>query len=106
MVLHFRLPGTSLPQVCGGPLSGSYQFYNASFRWGPTEYEGSEHTIESHRFALELQAMHIRTDKTYFSLQSAIESGAVLIISYFFEVVQLVYLFSYHKYCRNFTLRL
>lgn len=75
------------PKLRGGPLcSETYDFYTLVFRWGPTDAEGSEHMLDSCRFALELQAIHVKENSNFGTLSKAVAANAVLIISYFYEV--------------------
>lgn len=49
------------PTLTGGPLGDAiYKFSCASFRWGPNNDEGSEHTIDNNRFCLEVQICNTR----------------------------------------------
>ncbi|XP_017772078.1 PREDICTED: carbonic anhydrase 1-like [Nicrophorus vespilloides] len=77
------------PTVSGGPLKSSYRFNVAQFKWGPTDEEGSEHTINSKRYAMELQLMHIKGEQIYENLDCAVRDRAVLFISYLFDVTPL-----------------
>ncbi|KAH8331449.1 hypothetical protein KR074_003642 [Drosophila pseudoananassae] len=43
------------PKISGGELGGRYKFLEASFKWG---LHRSEHSIDSHTFSLEMQALH------------------------------------------------
>lgn len=74
------------PKICGGPFTDTYEFYNLVFRWGPTDVEGSEHMIDSKRYAMEVQATHIKTDNKYVDIAAAANCKAVLIVSYLYEV--------------------
>ncbi|XP_060653914.1 carbonic anhydrase 1 [Drosophila nasuta] len=47
------------PHLRGSLLHDNYYFVEASFKWG-----GSEHTISSRRFALELQVLHAKNAAT------------------------------------------
>ncbi|XP_049764347.1 carbonic anhydrase 2-like [Schistocerca cancellata] len=50
---------TSAPALSGGPLGeGCWPFAWAEFHWGPSDDEGSEHTLDYCRYALELQVVH------------------------------------------------
>ncbi|XP_049835113.1 putative carbonic anhydrase 3 [Schistocerca gregaria] len=47
------------PALSGGPLGeGCWPFAWAEFHWGPSDDEGSEHTLDYCRYALELQVVH------------------------------------------------
>ncbi|KAF2880449.1 hypothetical protein ILUMI_25727 [Ignelater luminosus] len=86
VTIYARWSNDVRPVICGGPLRHPYQFFNARFRWGPNDEEGSEHTIDSERFAMELQVTHIKENGKYTDLKQASEDNAVLILSYFFQV--------------------
>ncbi|KAH8372783.1 hypothetical protein KR009_004997 [Drosophila setifemur] len=43
------------PHLSGGELGGIYYFVEAIFKWG---IQRSEHSIDAHRFSLEIQALH------------------------------------------------
>ncbi|KAK9510331.1 hypothetical protein O3M35_005137 [Rhynocoris fuscipes] len=48
----------AVPQECyisGGPLQARYKYEGMQFVWGGSDTEGSEHTINGQRFALEAQ---------------------------------------------------
>lgn len=77
------------PILSGGPLQNCYRFNLAQFKWGPTNDEGSEHTINHKRFAMEMQLMHIKGEKVYATLEEAVTHRAVVFLSFLFEV--------YHK---------
>lgn len=78
--------------LSGGPLSETYQFFNIKFRWGPNHDEGSEHTIDSIRYALEVQATHVKSDAKYGDLISAAEGKALLIISFLYQVTIVIFI--------------
>uniref|UniRef100_A0A1B6C8Q8 Alpha-carbonic anhydrase domain-containing protein n=1 Tax=Clastoptera arizonana TaxID=38151 RepID=A0A1B6C8Q8_9HEMI len=45
-----------VPTISGGPLKDDIYAVNCIlFRWGPNNYEGSEHTLNNNRFSLEIQ---------------------------------------------------
>ncbi|XP_022904906.1 carbonic anhydrase 2-like [Onthophagus taurus] len=79
-------PSNRYPKISGGSLHDTYRFDSIRFRWGPSDDEGSEHTIDSIRFAMEIQAMHIKRDKACFDLTQAAQSHSVMGISYLFQV--------------------
>ncbi|XP_018328335.1 carbonic anhydrase 1-like [Agrilus planipennis] len=74
------------PTVSGGPLCQTFQFLNACFRWGACDGEGSEHTLNSRRYVMELQAAHIKEGYVYKNIETAASDNALLMISYFFEL--------------------
>lgn len=78
------------PKLRGGPLcSETYDFFTMIFRWGPNDTEGSEHMLDSCKFALELQVIHVKEDTCYASLSKAADDNGLLIISYFYQVRQI-----------------
>ena len=76
------------PTLSGGPLGEvEYEFYSMVFHWGPCDAEGSEHTLDGARFAMELQMIHVR--KGFLRPLDVVDSGikeGIVIISYFFQV--------------------
>ncbi|KAB0797006.1 hypothetical protein PPYR_11067 [Photinus pyralis] len=76
------------PAVMRGPRGEKFEFANASFRWGPNDQEGSEHTINYQNYAMELQAIYIKGSRRYCNCSQAAEDNAMLIISYLFQVSQ------------------
>ncbi|KAK4881786.1 hypothetical protein RN001_005105 [Aquatica leii] len=86
VTIYARWDNGIRPIVMGGPCKDKYQFLNARFRWGPNDHEGSEHTINHKSYAMELQAVHTKTDKCYDSLSGAALDNAVLIITYLYEI--------------------
>lgn len=76
----------TVPTICGGPLVEPHQFVHARFRWGPNKYEGSEHTINDNRFAMEVQAVHVKSEYKNCPLVAAAEASAVVIVSYLYKV--------------------
>lgn len=79
----------SIATVSGGPISSCYQFANAKFKWGANDEEGSEHTIDNIRYAMEIQSVHVKPKYQNCSLQAAVQANAVVIISYLFKVTPL-----------------
>ncbi|XP_057331686.1 carbonic anhydrase 1-like [Microplitis mediator] len=74
------------PRIVGGPLKGSYHFNSIILNWGLTDDNGSQHTIDSMRYPLEMQLVHIKAE--YDSLEDAIVSKnkeSVAIVSFLFE---------------------
>lgn len=77
------------PNITGGPLTETFDLVALRFRWGANDYEGSEHTIDCVRYAMELQAIHIRqvmnapcSDEM--SMMAC--PGTTMILSYVFQV--------------------
>lgn len=86
MVLYAFWNDNKAATICGGPLKASHKFFNARFRWGPTDDNGSEHTIDFKRYSLEVQATHLRCDHSFHDMNKAVEDNAVVIVSYFYQV--------------------
>ncbi|KAK5650485.1 hypothetical protein RI129_001514 [Pyrocoelia pectoralis] len=86
VTLYANFGNGSRPEVSGGPCDESYEFLNACFRWGPNDYEGSEHTVDCGSYAMELQAIHVKGGRTYCTLNQAVEDNALLIISYLYQI--------------------
>lgn len=74
------------PSLFGGPLKEDYNFLNIRFRWGPNDIEGSEHMINSAKFALELQAAFISERSSTEDILIAAREGSFLMLSYLFMV--------------------
>lgn len=74
------------PAISGGPLNEVYNFFMLTFRWGPTNIEGSEHTINNTRYAMEAQAVHVKADINFDTVSKAAAACGLVIISYFYEV--------------------
>lgn len=77
------------PWLQGGPLSDAYDFLKILFHWGPSNDEGSEHTVDYVRYPMELQAIY--TKRGLKSPSDAIVFGAkdnIAILSFFLQVEQ------------------
>lgn len=74
------------PFIRGGPLKKIFQLQEIRFRWGPNDYEGTEHMINHKRYALELQAFHICPECSGVALEKNAEKGHLLIISFMYRV--------------------
>ncbi|KAL2714787.1 carbonic anhydrase 3-like [Vespula squamosa] len=80
--------GCAHPFIKGGPLTDIYNFHSMMFHWGPSDNEGSEHTINHVRYAMELQFIHVK--RGFFSPLQAVLLGAkdgVVIVSSFFNIM-------------------
>ncbi|KAK2588632.1 hypothetical protein KPH14_006400 [Odynerus spinipes] len=80
--------GPRYPSIEGGPLTDIYNFHSMRFHWGPSDSEGSEHTINHVRYAMELQLIHVK--RSLASPLHAILLGAkdaVVIVSSFFDIM-------------------
>lgn len=81
VIIHAKFIDRPRPFITGGPLyNEKYEFHNIRFRWGPCDDEGSEHTIDFRRFALEMQVAHVQPNK------NKSDNNSVAIISYLFQV--------------------
>ncbi|XP_023014175.1 carbonic anhydrase 2 [Leptinotarsa decemlineata] len=89
VVVYAAWPSGRSPSLVGGPLAEDYSFVNARFRWGPNDHEGSEHMVNSTRFAMELQAAFVKTSFGSEDILEAASSGALLMLSYLFMVTPL-----------------
>ncbi|XP_014612121.1 PREDICTED: carbonic anhydrase 13-like [Polistes canadensis] len=76
------------PLIKGGPLTNTYKFHSMMFHWGPSDNEGSEHTINDVRYAMELQFVHVKSD-LFSPFQAAILNAkdGVVIVSSFFNII-------------------
>lgn len=76
------------PQITGEALENvNYVFNRLYFHWGPTDTEGSEHTINYERYPLELHAIYLK--EGYATPMHAHYDGCrngMLIIAFLFEV--------------------
>ncbi|XP_024946140.1 carbonic anhydrase 1 [Cephus cinctus] len=74
------------PCIQGGSLCSAYDCHSMVFHWGPSDNEGSEHTIDYVRYPMEMQMVHLRrgVNENRTNIMDTRES--ILIISYFFEI--------------------
>ncbi|XP_072743312.1 carbonic anhydrase 1 [Anoplolepis gracilipes] len=75
------------PQLQGGPLTDLYDFSHVLFHWGPSNEEGSEHTLDYVRYPMELQIVHRK--RGIKSTLDAIALGAkdgIAIVSFFLQI--------------------
>nr|XP_033330583.1 carbonic anhydrase 1-like [Megalopta genalis] len=75
------------PYIEGGPLTNTYNLWSMKFHWGPTNEEGSEHTIDYVRYPMELQVFHL--SRNFESPMEAIKAEAhdsMMIVSFFFQI--------------------
>ncbi|KAJ9583189.1 hypothetical protein L9F63_022460 [Diploptera punctata] len=76
------------PKLSGGPLgTEEYEFHSLIFHWGPCDAEGSEHSLDNSRYAMELQMVHVK--KGYSSTMDVVDSKdkeGIAIISFFFQI--------------------
>ncbi|XP_050315459.1 carbonic anhydrase 2-like [Anthonomus grandis grandis] len=87
-VLYAKWSGFKRPSLSGGPLEcDTFTFLNLRFRWGPTDDEGSEHMIETKRFALEMQVAFTKdANNTKCDLFESARCGNLLMLTYIFMV--------------------
>lgn len=76
------------PQITGESLDNvKYRFDRIYFHWGPTDTEGSEHTLDYERFALELHVIYLKEGyNTPMEVHYDQCPKGILIIAYLFEV--------------------
>ncbi|KAF7282840.1 hypothetical protein GWI33_001976 [Rhynchophorus ferrugineus] len=87
VVLYGKWNGNIRPFLVGGPLEETtYSFLNIRFRWGPTNDEGSEHMINTKRYAMEMQASFVNDKEQECDVLEAARTGKLLIVSYLFSV--------------------
>lgn len=76
------------PQITGEPLNNvKYEFNRIYFHWGPTDTEGSEHTIDYERFPLEVHFVYLKEGyKTPMEVHYDQCPQGIVIVAYLFEV--------------------
>ncbi|XP_070782997.1 uncharacterized protein [Enoplosus armatus] len=74
-------------EVSGGGLNGTYSTIQFHFHWGDTEHHpGSEHTIDGHRYPME---MHIVSLKKALTVQQATEdSEGIAVLGFFLNATE------------------
>ncbi|KAK6617558.1 hypothetical protein RUM44_005146 [Polyplax serrata] len=76
------------PTLTGGPLNHeNYVFNRLYFHWGPTDTEGSEHTLDYERFPLELHVVFLKD--CYNNLMEAHYDNCyngIVIVVFLFEI--------------------
>ncbi|XP_029312481.1 carbonic anhydrase 4-like isoform X2 [Cottoperca gobio] len=74
-------------EVSGGGLDGTYSTIQFHFHWGDTEHHpGSEHTIDGHRYPME---MHIVSLKKGLTVQQATEnSEGIAVLGFFINATE------------------
>ncbi|XP_051161379.1 carbonic anhydrase 1-like [Leptopilina boulardi] len=81
-----KWPSDKVPNVSGGPLSDSYLFHSLHFHWGQSNSEGSEHTFNDQRYALEAHLVHYKS--SYGSLLNATtKSDGIVVIGLIYQVI-------------------
>ncbi|KAL0104585.1 hypothetical protein PUN28_017378 [Cardiocondyla obscurior] len=87
VILRGLWTSTTWPQLQGGPLTDTYDFFNVLFHWGPSNEEGSEHTLDYARYPMELQIVHVK--RGIKSPADAVALGAkdgIVIVSFFLQI--------------------
>ncbi|KAL0271091.1 UNVERIFIED_CONTAM: hypothetical protein PYX00_008301 [Menopon gallinae] len=76
------------PQITGEALEDvNYVFNRLYFHWGPTDTEGSEHTINYERYPLELHAIYLKEGHvTPMDAHYEGSRNGMLIIAFLFEI--------------------
>ncbi|XP_012288830.1 carbonic anhydrase 1 [Orussus abietinus] len=80
-------PEDSKPCLEDGPFHHVYDFHSMIFHWGPSDDEGSEHTLDFVRYPMEMQMVHVK--RGFKSPTDAIVLGAkdgMVIVSCFFQI--------------------
>lgn len=87
-VLYAKWSGLMRPSISGGPLEREvYNFLNVRFRWGADNHEGSEHMVDTKRYAVEMQVAFMRNgENPKCDLLDAALAGDLLMLSYLFMV--------------------
>lgn len=93
------------PNIYGGPLKGIYRFHNMHCHWGKENSEGSEHTINGKRFALECHLVFYNTRYETWKVAANHTNGlAVFAILYsvgkyelYFPSASVTFFYSYLK---------
>ncbi|XP_008281500.1 carbonic anhydrase-like [Stegastes partitus] len=74
-------------EVSGGGLNGTYSALQFHFHWGDTKHHpGSEHTIDGHRYPMEMHIVSLRKGLT---VQEAIEkSDGIAVLGFFINATE------------------
>ncbi|XP_068082943.1 carbonic anhydrase 1-like [Anabrus simplex] len=86
-VIRGEWPSNLQPHITGGPLEFSYEFHSMSFHWGPSDHDGSEHTIDYLSYPLELQMLHCK--RGFRHPMDVVMVGAkdgIVILAFLFEI--------------------
>ena len=59
-----RIPSSDQPTIGveGSDLDRAYDLLQFHFHWGYNDYQGSEHTIDGHKYPLEMHLVHKSKD--------------------------------------------
>lgn len=78
-------PSINIPSISGGGLGADYTLAQFHFHWGCENNRGSEHTVDSGSYAMEMHLVHYKT--SYGSLQEAINySDGLAVLGVFFLI--------------------
>jgi len=80
-----QLSSSAVPSISGGGLDETFHFAQLHFHWGTTSAEGSEHTVNSQAYPLEIHLVHWRESLGNFSNAASV-SGGLAIIGVLLEV--------------------
>nr|XP_012228901.1 PREDICTED: carbonic anhydrase 1-like [Linepithema humile] len=85
--VNVELADRKMPIMRGGPLKDDeYQFMNVQFRWGLSNSQGAEHSIDNTWYSMEAQVMHWNT--RYGSIEKCYEKpDGIAMLSYLMQVV-------------------
>ncbi|KAF4522187.1 hypothetical protein B566_EDAN007335 [Ephemera danica] len=73
-----------LPYIFGGPLHDDFELVSLHFHWGRHNNRGSEHIINSIRYALELHIIH--RNRKYATLAEALKhADGLAVVAFFFQ---------------------
>ncbi|CRL05829.1 CLUMA_CG018856, isoform A [Clunio marinus] len=83
--IAFNFPNAGQAVVSGGPLLGEYKIAQAHWHWGETDGSGSEHLLNSKRYAAEL---HVVTyNSRYASVSDAKDRiKGLAVLGFFYEL--------------------
>ncbi|XP_002019987.2 carbonic anhydrase 2 [Drosophila persimilis] len=87
---HMDIPETldnSRPFITGGLLKGRYIAEGLHFHWGSPNWRGSEHSIQDHRYDVEMHIVHRNSRYTDFPEALKYKDG-VAVLGVMFKIVQ------------------
>ncbi|XP_041818221.1 carbonic anhydrase 4-like [Chelmon rostratus] len=74
-------------EVSGGGLGYVYSTLQFHFHWGSTSHEGSEHTVDSHRYQME---MHIVNKRKDLNIDAALQTpNGLAVLGFFIEAMDM-----------------
>ncbi|XP_030754116.1 carbonic anhydrase 1-like [Sitophilus oryzae] len=84
-VLYTKWSGDKRPKITGEPLeSDVYEFFNIRFRWGNTDEDGSEHMVNTKRYAVEMQVSFVQNGNCSCDIMESARQEMLLMLSYLF----------------------